>query len=292
MPGADGPIAGAALRPALAASAAPSPAPLLVFIHGGGMMFGDLDTHDATCRLLAERADVRVLAVDYRLAPEHPFPAAVEDCWAAYQWVAEHAETLGADPERIAVGGDSAGGYLVRGRPRSGPPRRACRCAFQLLVYPVTEHGRRQREPAACSATGFYLDQPSSSSSPTTSYLTAGRTTSRDPLVSVHFTEKIPDGPRARRSSSPPGSTRCATRGRPTRGMLADAGVRVELQALPGPDPRVLQHRRRRAASSRAAVAEIAAKLKAALHGLRDRSARGAYITCVSASACVNPSRS
>src|SRR5690242_12611766 len=88
------------------------PSPLLVFIHGGGMIYGDLDTHDAVCRLLAERADVRVLALDYRLAPEHRYPAAVEDSWAGYQWAVEHAEELGADPDLIAVGGDSAGGML------------------------------------------------------------------------------------------------------------------------------------------------------------------------------------
>src|SRR4029079_2916130 len=83
---------------------------LLVYLHGGGMVYGDLDTHDATCRLLAERAGVRVLALDYRLAPEHRFPAGLDDCWAGYQWAIEHAAELGVDPQRVAVGGDSAGG--------------------------------------------------------------------------------------------------------------------------------------------------------------------------------------
>src|SRR4051794_15823916 len=88
------------------------PSPLLVFLHGGGMMYGDLASHDATCRFLAERAATRVLALDYRLAPEHRYPAAVEDAWAGFQWAVEHAEELGADPARTAVGGDSAGGML------------------------------------------------------------------------------------------------------------------------------------------------------------------------------------
>src|SRR5688500_10978919 len=87
--------------------------PLLVFFHGGGMIYGDLESHDAVCRFLAEQAGVRVLAVDYRLAPEHPFPAGVDDAWAAYDWISCNASDYGADPMRLAVGGDSAGGYLA-----------------------------------------------------------------------------------------------------------------------------------------------------------------------------------
>src|SRR5205085_10379327 len=86
------------------------PSPLLVFFHGGGWTVGDCDTHDRACRYLAAQARCRVASVDYRLAPEHPFPAAVEDCWAAYRAIAGDAAAWDADPRRLAVGGDSAGG--------------------------------------------------------------------------------------------------------------------------------------------------------------------------------------
>ncbi|MBS1242045.1 MAG: Esterase/lipase, partial [Gemmatimonadetes bacterium] len=91
---------------------APERAPLLVFYHGGGFVIGDLDTHDETCRLLCRHAGQHVLSVAYRLAPEHPFPAPLDDAVAAFQWGAAHAAELGADPARVSVGGDSAGATL------------------------------------------------------------------------------------------------------------------------------------------------------------------------------------
>jgi acetyl esterase len=87
-------------------------APLLVYFHGGGFVFGDLDTHDSPCRVLCRHGGMHVLAVDYRLAPENPFPAPVEDARAALRWAQQHAVELGADPTRVGVGGDSAGANL------------------------------------------------------------------------------------------------------------------------------------------------------------------------------------
>jgi acetyl esterase len=114
------------------------PAPTLLFIHGGGWMYGDLESHDAECRFLAEKSGVQVLAIDYRLSPEHKFPAAVEDCRAAYRWLVEHARDVNADVTRLAVGGDSAGGAMsaataVYAAENDLP------LAFQLLVYPGTD---------------------------------------------------------------------------------------------------------------------------------------------------------
>jgi acetyl esterase len=121
-----------------------APLPTLMFLHGGGWVYGDLDSHDAVCRHLAEQSGVQVLAVDYRRAPEHPFPAAAEDAITAYRWLTTHHDEVNADPARLAVGGDSAGGNLSAvvaiAAAREGLP-----LAFQLLVYPATDFSRRTR---------------------------------------------------------------------------------------------------------------------------------------------------
>ncbi|HET7590593.1 MAG TPA: alpha/beta hydrolase [Solirubrobacterales bacterium] len=145
IPGPAGPMRARLFVPPAAAGGAAtagsgrSSAPLLVYFHGGGWVIGDLDTHDDPCRFLAAHSGARVLSVDYRLAPEHPFPAAPEDAFTAFAWATEHAEQLGADPQRIGVGGDSAGGNLaaaacLAARDDGGPSP-----AMQLLIYPVTE---------------------------------------------------------------------------------------------------------------------------------------------------------
>jgi acetyl esterase len=123
---------------------------LLVFFHGGGFVAGDLDTHDVPCRFLAERSGAAVLSVDYRLAPEHRFPAAVDDALAAFAWARDHAAELGADPARIAVGGDSAGGTLATVVARLADP------AFQLLIYPGADWNA-QTYSRARFAEGFLL---------------------------------------------------------------------------------------------------------------------------------------
>lgn len=117
-------------------------APALVYLHGGGFMYGGLDSHDALCRTLSERAQVRVVAIDYRLAPEHPFPAAFDDALAGWSWVAAHATGLGIDPSRLAIGGDSAGGNLAAAVTLATRRHGVAEPAFQLLIYPTTDMSR------------------------------------------------------------------------------------------------------------------------------------------------------
>jgi len=133
-----------------------SSAPLLVFFHGGGFVVGDLDTHDGLCRLLCRDAGVHVLAVDYRLAPEHPAPAAVDDCYAAYRWAVEHAAEFGADPARVAVGGDSAGGNLAAVVSQLARNDGFALPALQLLLYPVTDFANDTRSKTLF-ADGYFL---------------------------------------------------------------------------------------------------------------------------------------
>lgn len=137
------------------ARAADRTQPVLVFFHGGGFLYGDLDSHDAPCRVLAEESGVPVLAIDYRVGPEGPFPAAFDDAEAAVRWVVENAGELGADPARVGVAGDSAGGNVAAwaaiAAARAGIP-----LAFQLLVYPCTDPDR-QTESLRLFGEGLYL---------------------------------------------------------------------------------------------------------------------------------------
>ncbi len=134
----------------------PESAPAIVYLHGGGWVNGDLDTHDGSCRLLADESECIVVAVDYRLAPEHPFPAAIDDAVAAYRWVHQHALDLSIEPGRVGVMGDSAGGNLAAviaqvTRDTDVPPPTA-----QCLVYPATD--AHLREPShELFADGFFL---------------------------------------------------------------------------------------------------------------------------------------
>jgi acetyl esterase len=140
---------------------ADAPHPTLVFFHGGGWVVGDLETHDNVCRALCARADCAVLSVDYRLAPEHPFPAGLEDAYAALEWVAEYGDRATLDTDRLAVGGDSAGGNLaaavaLMARDLEGPE-----LVHQLLVYPAVAsldvHSFPSHEE---NATGYLLERP------------------------------------------------------------------------------------------------------------------------------------
>lgn len=139
IPGPGGPMPARLYVPEAAGD---GPLPLVVYFHGGGWVIGDLETHDSPCRFLAAHSGAAVLAVDYRLAPEHPFPAAAEDAFAAYAWARANAGRLGADPARIAVAGDSAGGNLAAVACLAARDEGVPGPAMQLLIYPVTDTGR------------------------------------------------------------------------------------------------------------------------------------------------------
>ncbi len=158
------------------------PRPLLVYYHGGGFTYGDLDTHDGVCRILCRHAGAHVLAIEYRLAPEHPFPAAVEDARAALGWAHANAGRLGADPGMIGVGGDSAGGNLAavvsQLAARDGGPAPV----LQLLIYPATDFSRR-RHSRELFAEGFLLTDAEMDWFET-NYLGAARAAAGDPRAS------------------------------------------------------------------------------------------------------------
>ena len=135
------------------------PFPVLVYYHGGGWVLCDLDTHDNACRTLCAAAQCVAVSVDYRLAPEHKFPAAFDDSYAAFEWVAANAARLGADPARMALGGDSAGGNLaaavaLSARDRQGPPINR-----QLLIYPITTVVSFDTPSYTEFAKGYYLEK-------------------------------------------------------------------------------------------------------------------------------------
>jgi len=136
--------------------AAAGPLPALIYYHGGGFVIGNLDTHDSTCRRLANKSRCLVIAIDYRLAPEHPFPAPIDDGVAAFRYIRDNAASFGADATRLAVGGDSAGGAIA------AVVCQACRDAgekmpaFQMLIYPATDSSKQSRSRREF-AEGYFL---------------------------------------------------------------------------------------------------------------------------------------
>jgi acetyl esterase/lipase len=154
LPGPAGPMAARLYVP----EGGQTPMPLLVYLHGGGWVRGDLHTHDNTCRFLAREAGVIVLSVDYRLAPEHKFPAAVEDSFAAFRWAHENAAELGVDQNAIAVGGDSAGGNLAAVVGQLAAADGGPVPAFLLIIYPATDFSEKRRSFELFSE-GFLLTE-------------------------------------------------------------------------------------------------------------------------------------
>jgi acetyl esterase len=184
LPGPAGEIPARHYRPASGDAA-----PLLVFYHGGGWTIGDLDTYDALCRLTCRDAGVHVLSIDYRLAPEHPAPAAVEDACAAFEWAHEHAAELGAVPGRVAVGGDSAGGNLAAvvcqlARDAGGPAP-----VLQWLIYPRTDFSQQTRS-LSLFARGFLLTKRDMEFFES-QYLRASGLDKTDPRVSPALAESL-----------------------------------------------------------------------------------------------------
>ena len=196
--------------------APPPPRPMIVYFHGGGWMVGDLETNDSACRFLAAHSGVSILSPTYRLAPEHPFPAAVEDAQAAFRWAFTLAPELGADPARIAIGGDSAGGNMAAGvciamRDADGP-----RAAMQLLIYPATD--------AIEEAPSRRLFTRASSSPSRTSTSANAPTCPTNRSATSHWPRFCapPTSPACRPPTWPrPASIPSATRARPTRGGCA-----------------------------------------------------------------------
>lgn len=136
---------------------APAPQATLIYIHGGGWCFDNIECHDSICRDLARQSNLLVFSLDYRLAPEHPFPAGLEDCYAAVQWIYSNAQQLNIDPNKLALGGDSAGGNLTAAVLMLTHQHHGARIAFQLLLYPCT-HMQAETQSRKLFAEGYGLD--------------------------------------------------------------------------------------------------------------------------------------
>jgi acetyl esterase len=232
------------------------PLPALVYFFGGGWVLGTIDTADGVCRSLANSSGALVVVVGYRLAPEHPFPAAIDDCYATVRWVAGHADEIGADPARLAVGGDSAGGNLaaavaLRARP-DGPA-----LAGQLLVYPNTD--QLADDPSMRAADDPFLFNRHSVEWYRQHYLTSPGDAAH-PLASPLRAESLAGLPPALVITAEYDPLR--DQGEAYARRLADEGVPVELSRYPG-----MAHGFFTMAgtvdASRAAIAQAASSLRA-----------------------------
>jgi acetyl esterase len=209
--------------------AAGVPAPLLVYFHGGGWVIGDLDTHDDVCRFLAATAGTTVLSIDYRLAPEHPFPAAVEDAWAGFAWAATNGAALGIDPARIAVGGDSAGGNLAAVVSLLARAGGGVMPAMQLLIYPPTDSAG-DLPSRRLFAEGFLLTKGDMDAFERF-YLPPG-TDSTDPRVSILLAPDLTGLPPAYVATAGFDPLRDEAEAYALR--MREAGVRVAMRRHPG----------------------------------------------------------
>jgi acetyl esterase len=159
LPGPSGPLAVRILTPAgAAAQSSREPGPGVIYFHGGGLVAGSIDTHDSIARALCHWSECRVIAVDYRLAPEHPFPAGLDDAIAAITYIGSHAADFGVDAARLCVCGDSAGGTLAAAACHALARTAAPRPALQLLICPILDYGRRSGSRAEF-ASGYLVDQ-------------------------------------------------------------------------------------------------------------------------------------
>ena len=228
VPGADGDLRARVYTPSSAATAGAAGAPGLVFFHGGGWVVGSIESHDRVCRALAHGAGVVVVSVDYRLAPEHPFPAAPRDAVAATRWILANASALGIDPARVAVGGDSAGGNLaaVVAQQLRDDARRP---AFQLLVYPATDLTRAMRSHELFRD-GYFLSKAS-----TDWYIghyVRDPRDMKDPLGSPLFADDVSRLPPALVMTA--GFDPLRDEGRAYAEKMRAAGVKVELDQTDG----------------------------------------------------------
>jgi len=205
------------------------PRALVVYYHGGGWVVGDLDTHDGVCRFLAHETGAGVLAVDYRLAPEHTFPAAVEDALAAFHWATAEARRLGFDPARVAVAGDSAGGNLAAVVAALATREGGRRPAAQMLIYPVTDVANRHAS-YRLFADGFFL-----TAAEMEWYIARylpGRTAARDPRASPLLAPDLAGLPSAVVVTA--GFDPLRDEGEAYAARLEAAGVRVWHRRYPG----------------------------------------------------------